>query len=142
MYIQLRWKVLYCQRCGKSIKADQQSQVTNRIITVAHHYRKIISISAFKLFSSSSDRKSQVIQHLSGNKHIATASRSSSKQVLLDKTGSLTPQIRDLRTVVTFILICVKFSFYQTFSLRNVNNPVLRKFLVKYTNLDTPDEST
>ena len=35
--------------------------ITNRIITVAHHYRKIIPIIACKLRSSSSDRKSDLI---------------------------------------------------------------------------------
>lgn len=101
-------KILYCQPCGKSIKADQRSQVT---------------------------------QHLSGNKHIIAASRSASKQVLLSETGPSSSHSQPSKSREFYSDICKTF-ISADIPLFKLNNKEVKNFLAKYTNFDPPDEST
>ena len=100
-------KILYCQPCGKAIKVEQRSQVT---------------------------------QHLSGNKHKVAALRQAKKQPLISEPVP-SASIQPCRFSVYCEDLCRAF-VSADIPISKVNEPQLKKFLTKYSNIDTPDEST
>lgn len=101
-------KTLFCQKCGKSVNADQRSQV---------------------------------LQHLAGSKHKIAASRATStRQVLLGETASSshTPVSKSSEYYAD---LCKAF-LSSDIPLYKLKSPELRTFLTKYTNFETPAEST
>lgn len=100
-------KVLFCQPCGKSVAADQRSQIT---------------------------------QHLESKKHIAAASRLSKRQAFIGQP--IASSSGEPSKLSAFSMDLCRAFVSADIPLFKLKNPELRKFLVKYTNFEPPDEST
>jgi hypothetical protein len=106
-------KVLFCQACGKSIVAQQRSQVTQHLNGSKH----IAAIAQ----SEQKDRSGK--RSLIGES-FATSSPSGPSEF------------------ATFVTDLCKAFVSAVIPLFKINNPKFRNFLLKYTQTDPPDEST
>ncbi|PSN35166.1 hypothetical protein C0J52_23486 [Blattella germanica] len=91
--------------------------------------------------SVNTDQRSQVLQHLAGSKDkIATSRATSTRQVLLGEraSSSHTPVSK---SSVYYADLCKAF-LSPDIPLYKLKSPELRTFLTKYTNFETPAEST
>jgi hypothetical protein len=89
---------------------------------------------------------SQVTQHLSGSKHIATIARLKQKdrpsRQSLNDGSSVTSSSSGPSKFATFVPDLCKAVVLADITLFKINNPEVRNFLLKYTQTDPPDEST
>jgi hypothetical protein len=106
-------KILFCQACGKSIVAQQRSQVTQHLSGSKH----TAAIARLK----QKDRPGK--QSLIGESSAISSSSEPSK----------------FSTSATDLL---KAFVSADMPLFKINNPAVRNFLLKYTQRDPPDEST
>jgi hypothetical protein len=106
-------KVLLCQACGKSVVAQQHSQVTQHLSGSKH----IAAIAQLK------QKDSPGKQPLIGESSATSSSSGPSK-------------------FATFAKDLCKAFVSADIPLFKINNPEVRNFLLKYTQTDPPDEST